>query len=707
MKLVSKEIRNAVVDRLEKSISAQKAVVDKIREGRPLDAEPDENRKIAYIQKKLDVSAAIAKRIANYEDPKTLPLTPIKQSKAESIQGSTVDFLDVCFLDEARAASRSVARVAYWNGDPQGTGFMVSPNLFLTNQHVIQNKEQAKSFLLEFDYELDSKRKVLPFTRFKLDPDKLFLSDSEDDLDFTLVAVGERVDGLCNLEDFGFLPLINSIDKHIRAMFVNIIQHPEGKHKQLVLRENRILFSSPNTLIYGSDTLPGASGSPVFNDDWEVVGLHHYGEPYRALLDPANLNQSLPQSGNEGIRISSIMNHLNAEINTMTSVQAVLVKEALNPKFRSPSLLNEKSQSESTVVVENNKYMQENLASSGGLSNPQVAPNGTVTWTIPLSVSIQLGNHSVSENASTNQLNSKARSSEIETKSEAENFKPDPDFTNRHGYDPNFLGIKVKLPTLSNEQKQTAARNKLAKEEDDPYELKYQHFSLVMHGKRKLPFYTAVNIDGASVININRDTGKITRVENPGFEAAEAYEKWYDDERIDVDERSTQKLYNDPFMKKYFQRGHLVKRTDPSWGNPERAMRAQADTFHFTNCSPQHKGFNPITTRWAGVENWITKESDKSNIRVTVFSGPIFEDTDPEISSIKIPMKFWKIIVWIEDGNLQTMGILADQSDLVNASLADRGQENLGQLPNNFIKVEQCPILDIQNLTGLNFESLK
>jgi V8-like Glu-specific endopeptidase len=30
-------------------------------------------------------------------------------------------------------------------------------------------------------------------------------------------------------------------------------------------------------LQYTTDTLPGSSGSPVFNDAWKVVALHHAG----------------------------------------------------------------------------------------------------------------------------------------------------------------------------------------------------------------------------------------------------------------------------------------------------------------------------------------------------------------------------------------------------------------------------------------------
>jgi hypothetical protein len=43
------------------------------------------------------------------------------------------------------------------------------------------------------------------------------------------------------------------------------------------LNENRVTNIYRHYLQYTTDTLPGSSGSPVFNDDWEVVALHHGG----------------------------------------------------------------------------------------------------------------------------------------------------------------------------------------------------------------------------------------------------------------------------------------------------------------------------------------------------------------------------------------------------------------------------------------------
>ncbi len=36
-------------------------------------------------------------------------------------------------------------------------------------------------------------------------------------------------------------------------------------------------FANATKLQYVTSTMPGSSGSPVFNDKWEVVGLHREG----------------------------------------------------------------------------------------------------------------------------------------------------------------------------------------------------------------------------------------------------------------------------------------------------------------------------------------------------------------------------------------------------------------------------------------------
>ncbi len=698
MKPVPKSIERAVHRRLTQTSKSRKYSRKAIDSGRPLDAEDDGERKLAFIQRCVSVDRRTASRIASYHDPDELPLTPAQRARAESLQGDSVDFVPIRFFDTGRAASHSVARVAFPDRSPQGTGFMVGPRLLLTNHHVISSMHEAREYVLEFNFEDDVNGERLPVTRFRLDPDTLFLSDPEDDLDFAVVAVGGRIDGAQDLDDFGFLPLLDIEDKHIKGMFVNVIQHPAGRPKELVVRENRIVARTANAVLYGADTLRGSSGSPVFNDDWEVIALHHYGTPYRALRD-SDAPPKLADEANEGIRISSIVQHLRAELPQLATAAASLVSAAINPPFRHPSLYRPEGLERSV------RSMAKSVERSGNREAGLVlGSDGSATMTVPLVVSVRIGGQMTGANVGTYTDTPPEAGIGSTESPEAFKFVPDPKYSNRRGYNRSFLGVKVDLPKLTEAQQNIAAKNLKAKAEDDPFEVKYQHFSVVTNGERRLPFFTAANIDGGSVVTIVRKTGVVSSVEKAGDESAEAYETWYDDERIAANQRSDQSLYDAPALKG-FQRGHMVKRTDPSWGTVQKAFRGQADTFHFTNCAPQHEKFNPIRTRWAGVEDWITDGSDDEDMRVTVFTGPVLDDDDPARSYIKVPLSFWKIVVRVENGELLATGILADQSKFVLGEAA--GPEDLPPFPDKLPDEYQCTISEIEELTKLDFGPLR
>lgn len=88
----------------------------------------------------------------------------------------------------------------------------------------------------------------------------------------------------------------------VEKEYVSIIQHPKGGPKAVTVRENEVKFLMDDFIHYLTDTEPGSSGSPVFNDQWVVVALHHSGVP-----DPEDRNNWI---ANEGVRISSILAHL-------------------------------------------------------------------------------------------------------------------------------------------------------------------------------------------------------------------------------------------------------------------------------------------------------------------------------------------------------------------------------------------------------------
>jgi endonuclease G, mitochondrial len=266
------------------------------------------------------------------------PVIP-RDAVLERILGEN-DLLGVAYLEIARRAARAICCVRIRERGRtigSGTGFMVSPRLIMTNNHVLRSLDQARQSFIEFDYEDDPdgvrRRSVL----FDLEPDLFFLTDPA--LDYTLVAA-ELVarDQQARLSDYGWLPLMEDDAKVLRGEPLNIIQHPNGAPKQLALRANDLIDIAEDFLHYHTDTAPGSSGSPVFNDQWEVVALHHSGVPRRdgqgrilarggGLWSAFMGDERIDWIANEGARVSRLVTHIAAQ--PMDGDAAVLRQELL------------------------------------------------------------------------------------------------------------------------------------------------------------------------------------------------------------------------------------------------------------------------------------------------------------------------------------------------------------------------------------------
>jgi endonuclease G, mitochondrial len=249
----------------------------------------------------------------------------------------TNDLVGIAFLLEGYAVGRAVARIEVGAAAGQlegyGTGFMVSPRLLLTNNHVFPSADVAGGSLAQFDYEAGPDGKLHSSVAVRLDSDAFFATSLE--LDYSLVAVAAPAT-VSDLRSFGWTPLIEQEGKAIIGEFVNIIQHPGGAPKQLALRENQVVDVHDAFLQYRTDTAPGSSGSPVFNDQWEVVALHHSGVPKRdeqgnilaiggGVWDQSMGEQRIDWIANEGIRVSRILKDIRERV--LTGQQAVLRDE--------------------------------------------------------------------------------------------------------------------------------------------------------------------------------------------------------------------------------------------------------------------------------------------------------------------------------------------------------------------------------------------
>jgi endonuclease G len=269
------------------------------------------------------------------------------------------------------------------------------------------------------------------------------------------------------------------------------------------------------------------------------------------------------------------------------------------------------------------------------------------------------------------------------------------------GYNPSFLGqkFKIKFPVLNDDQKKD-----LLKFKNNSFRLDYIHYTSVMSKSRRLAFFTAVNIDGN------------TWQDNPRKGT------WDEDPRINAEEQLGAKLYS--AKKSDFDRGHLVRREDPEWGDKPNSIKAGENTFWFPNCAPQHLKLNQKI--WAELEaNILHLGADKQNLKVNVFTGPVLAETDGTFitkvvgKDVQIPNLFWKIVVWTKsNGKAHAVGFLMSQEKfLIDAGIIKKplvvNKKKLGKLGDEDIfehlefkdgRTYQVKINEIEKLTGLTFD---
>lgn len=172
-----------------------------------------------------------------------------------------------------------------------GTGFLIDQDVLLTNHHVLPNNEAAIGARVQFNYQKDLANNLQTIDEYRCDPGSLFFTDPA--LDFTIVKLQNKPGA-----KWGFIGIPNEINISV-GEDVFIIQHPRGREKMVSLSENTVTSILNNKVQYMTDTLGGSSGSPVFNDSWELVALHH-----------AAISDGSGKVINEGIAIGEIKKRL-------------------------------------------------------------------------------------------------------------------------------------------------------------------------------------------------------------------------------------------------------------------------------------------------------------------------------------------------------------------------------------------------------------
>jgi DNA/RNA endonuclease G (NUC1) len=247
------------------------------------------------------------------------------------------------------------------------------------------------------------------------------------------------------------------------------------------------------------------------------------------------------------------------------------------------------------------------------------------------------------------------------------------DLSKRKGFKGDFLSVPISLPKV-------AMDNKVV--------LPYSHFTVVMNPERRMPYFTAVNIDAIKYNKLKEDI--------PSRKEMGA-DDWNIDPRLDKKMQLSKSFYS----QNDFDLGHMVRREDALWGDTlEEALIANDDTFYLTNATPQHKDFNRSSERWKGLEDYALKNARKNSLKLSVFTGCIFSPTDRYLNKVQIPSKFWKVIVMVKkDGTPSATGYIIHQDDLIEDITSERSIAFEFQQ----FKTYQVTLKNIEAQTGIKF----
>lgn len=192
---------------------------------------------------------------------------------------------------------RTIRRVCLLEcaGAPQGTAFLVGPDVLMTCHHVVKPFLQPGLPALDarFDYHAGPDGKsvgagtlrklvsVVPLASAPWSPADIGLSTAEpepEDLDFALLKLDSPVGNeVLNGEKRGWVRMVSPSPVIATRDIVWIVQHPDGEPLRLTVDAVLRVNDSRTRVYYAANTKGGSSGSPCFDSNRSLVAMHHQG----------------------------------------------------------------------------------------------------------------------------------------------------------------------------------------------------------------------------------------------------------------------------------------------------------------------------------------------------------------------------------------------------------------------------------------------
>ncbi|MBG0793184.1 DNA/RNA non-specific endonuclease [Methylocystis sp. H62] len=583
-----------------------------------------------------------------------------------------------------------------------GTGFVVGQNRLMTNRHVAELfasglGDKRVSFIdgvtpgfnLAFSPDrgqgvmlrVASVKLIHPYWDMAVleveglpaDAAPLLLSpkDAADYLDREVVAIGYPASDRRN--DAGDQQLV----------FKGVFYVKQLQPGRLGGREDVSSFKKiVSSVGHDCSTLGGNSGSAVIDvKDGAIVGLHFAG---RYLI--GNYAAPMCELAKDGrVRDAGVLFDGAGPAMSQTPWQSWWTgsdaEERANPT-------NEKR--DAMPATSAPKPAVQTAAAQPQAAQPRVI-DGAVHLTVPLHITIRLGD--TTHLAATMHEAAQAAGEDLVEKMVEPQH--DVNYGSRKGYDPHFLGVNVPMP-------EPADKSVLVKTPSGD-SLDYQNFSIKLHAARHLAIVAASNLTTESKLKKPDPAKNYSRKALTGL-GPNDQERWFADNRIGAQLQLPDIFYtNDDGS---FDKGHIVRREDVTWGQTyEDVVRANGDTYHVTNCSPQVAGFNRSANgkdNWGDLENSVFSQA--ASERLTILAGPVLAHDDPRFlgrfggktrAVVQIPVKFWKVIIARTEEGIGAYGFVLEQdlSDVDTSEFA---------VPENFLP-SMRPLSAIAEMAGIAF----
>lgn len=225
------------------------------------------------------------------------------------------DYRSLAWYRTGLLRTKTVARIGVEQDRGLGTGFLVRGTqlgdrfgdawLLLTNAHVVSPHAEHEPALRPAEAVITFEALGVPgapATTYEVR--RTVAVSAPDQLDFALLELDRPVAGVEAADAGSIAPELPLLDGKQR---VYIVGHPGGGSLSFSIHDNLLLGHRDPHLHYRTPTEGGSSGSPVYNAQWKLIGLHHAGSREMPRLD----GSGGVYEANEGITLRAIRAELS------------------------------------------------------------------------------------------------------------------------------------------------------------------------------------------------------------------------------------------------------------------------------------------------------------------------------------------------------------------------------------------------------------